>query len=73
MILLNFSYYLIEIKKKKEDIVVQAPTMEEASQFIRNINDKYAKKEEKVVKKEEKPSDLGFKFDPNSYAECYPG
>ena len=56
----------------KEEQSVQAPSFEAATEFIKNINEKYATKEVEP-KKEEKKSGMSIKFDPDSYAECYPG
>ncbi|RNA28418.1 Red [Brachionus plicatilis] len=58
---------------ENEESLVQAPTKEVASEFIRNINQKYANKELETEKKEEKKAGMNISFDPDSYAECYPG
>ena len=45
---------------------------EAATEFIKNISEKYAAKE-LAAKNEEKKSGMMVKFDLDSYAECYPG
>ena len=49
-----------------------AISKEAATAFIKSVSEKYAAKE-LLSKKEEKKSGMSVKFDPDSYAECYPG
>ena len=58
--------------------MLKAPSQEAATEFIKNINEKYAQKEVAEPKKEEKKKSsaapgMSVKFDTDSYAECYPG
>ena len=57
---------------KKEFSDSGAISKEAATAFIKSVSEKYAAKE-LVAKKEEKKSGMSVKFDPDSYAECYPG
>jgi hypothetical protein len=73
-------------KNEDNDLKVSGPSKEAAIEFIKNVNEKYAKKEikdednnnsnsnKKDDKQQKKSVDnFGFKFDPDSYSECYPG
>lgn len=57
---------------KKEFSDTGAISKEAATAFIKSVSEKYAAKE-LLSKKEEKKSGMSVKFDPDSYAECYPG
>jgi IK cytokine len=71
-----------EKDNKEEDIEHAGPSKEVASEFIRNINQKYSSKdikdEEEMKNKKEKKDNsssngMSVKFAADSYAECYPG
>ena len=58
---------------KREFSSSGAISKEAATEFIKNVSEKYAAKEMMEAKKEEKKSGMAVRFDPDSYAECYPG
>lgn len=71
------AYFNTSKEEEKEEIPKEAaPTKENASSFIKNINEKYANKTS-MPKKNEKDkktyTGMSVKFDSDSYAECYPG
>lgn len=58
---------------QEEKDIQQGPSVEAAHEFIKNINDKYSKKEIEPKKDEKKSTGMSIKFDSDSYSECYPG
>jgi len=60
------------VPKKEFSSDSGAISKEAATAFIKSVSEKYAAKE-LMAKKEEKKSGMSVKFDPDSYAECYPG
>lgn len=70
---LKLNQKLMKFNLQEEKDIQQGPSFEAAHEFIKNINDKYSKKEIEPKKDEKKSTGMSIKFDSDSYSECYPG